>query len=590
MKKLSLSAVALGALSLFSIANAAGGYTAWYQSQFGGGSNYNQPINNGYVGSSGYTNNYNYNSNYNQNYAQNPSSVGIGGYNTFSGNNGYGNSTGGGLTAYYAANGTYSNNNYNSYNNSYNNNGGYNNTYGNTGGGYTEYFGRNLQANTFATQCNPAPRPNPSTCQGGRFEPITNTYGCTIDWQCQGGSFCPVVNRPPDSQCNGVWEAQYNAGTQCLTHFFCDRTQDDSAYCPAIYDPVCGSLGGDRLVTYSSRCHLGLAGARFLYEGQCSETPNPGGRPVITGFDGPSSLNVNQTGTWTVQARGGYNSQLSYSIDWGENLYGVRQMSQIRPSQTTTFTHQYSQAGTYTVRVTVSDQNGQQAVSTKTVRVQNGNYGAPTISSFTGPSTLEVGETGNFKVVATDPTDRPVEFSINWGDLVYAQNNDVNDYRGWGSSRSFQHVYNLPGTYQVRVTATSVGGSTTKVLTVKVTERRYNNAVPVVHGISGPTTLTTGQTGTWRVQASDPNNQDLMYQIDYGDRNYASQSRSMMAPESGFVQNSTFTHQYNQAGTYTVSITVKNRAGKTARTTTTVRVSDGYVYRPYEIPTPMYNY
>ena len=87
------------------------------------------------------------------------------------------------------------------------------------------------------------------------------------------------------------------------------------------------------------------------------------------------------------------------------------------------------------------------------------------------------------------------------------------------------------------------------------------------------------QTGTWNVQASDPQNQDLMYQIDWGDSVSAAQAR--YASDAGFVQNSSFTHQYSQAGTYTVSITVKNTAGKTARTTASVRVNEEQVYQPY---------
>lgn len=40
--------------------------------------------------------------------------------------------------------------------------------------------------------------------------------------------------------------------------------------------------------------------------------------PVITGVSGPTSLKVNETGTWSVTANDPENGYLSYTIDWGD--------------------------------------------------------------------------------------------------------------------------------------------------------------------------------------------------------------------------------------------------------------------------------
>lgn len=100
------------------------------------------------------------------------------------------------------------------------------------------------------------------------------------------------------------------------------------------------------------------------------------------------------------------------------------------------------------------------------------------------------------------------------------------------------------------------------------------NRPPVISGFTGPTVLYTNQSGTWKIDARDPENQSLGYQIDWGDVNgfAASNARGVYDMERGVVQNTTFTHAYSAPGTYTVSIVVKDAGGQTAQTTTTVRV------------------
>jgi hypothetical protein len=84
--------------------------------------------------------------------------------------------------------------------------------------------------------------------------------------------------------------------------------------------------------------------------------------------------------------------------------------------------------------------------------------------------------------------------------------------------------------------------------------------------------------GTWSVNASDPENGTLSYSITWGDENQVVAAYSM-APYRGdtFVQTSTFTHSYANTGTYTVRVTVRDSAGQTAQTSTTVQVGNGGV-------------
>lgn len=163
-----------------------------------------------------------------------------------------------------------------------------------------------------------------------------------------------------------------------------------SMVCVDAYAPVCGRPAGCANTcpsgamctmmcrlhdpqTYSNRCRLSAAGAEFLYEGVCqgtTPTPQPAGLPVIQGLSGPTTLSVNESGTWSVTAYSRNGGQLTYAIDWGDAYpTATRYNEQYAYSQRTTFTHAYTRAGTYTVRVTAYDSYGGSTSATATVVV-----------------------------------------------------------------------------------------------------------------------------------------------------------------------------------------------------------------------------
>jgi PKD repeat protein len=199
--------------------------------------------------------------------------------------------------------------------------------------------------------------------------------------------------------------------------------------------------------TYSNRCMMNADGATFVHAGECRSTPShpkddpqckrwreagfcsgicfrelPGGAPmcaiplcspvdstspppnppaqcleyftntgnrppVISSFSGPTTLNVNQTGTWTVSASDPENGQLTYQVKWGDEGWfaGLLLDSAFGASdfiQTTTFTHSYVGAGTYTIAVIARDSAGNVARTTTTVRVTGGETPACTSSVY----------------------------------------------------------------------------------------------------------------------------------------------------------------------------------------------------------------
>ncbi|MEK7621953.1 MAG: peptidoglycan-binding protein [Patescibacteria group bacterium] len=98
------------------------------------------------------------------------------------------------------------------------------------------------------------------------------------------------------------------------------------------------------------------------------------------------------------------------------------------------------------------------------------------------------------------------------------------------------------------------------------------NFPPVISGVSGPTTLNVGQTETWTVQASDPENGQLAYSVIWGDEPMMA-SGAMMTPQAESVrQTASFTHAYATAGTYTPAFTVTDNSGQSARSSLSVVV------------------
>src|SRR6185369_4297975 len=123
-------------------------------------------------------------------------------------------------------------------------------------------------------------------------------------------------------------------------------------------------------------------------------------------------------------------------------------------------------------------------------------------------------------------------------------------------------------------------GPTTKTiakLQIAVGPSTSGNKPPVISGFSGPTTLSLNSTGTWTINASDPEGGQLSYQVWWGDENVYAPMMNAAGTARDFVQTTTFTHAYANAGTYTVTMLVHDSAGQEAKTSTTVNVGNNGV-------------
>ncbi|MEK7585396.1 MAG: PKD domain-containing protein [Patescibacteria group bacterium] len=98
------------------------------------------------------------------------------------------------------------------------------------------------------------------------------------------------------------------------------------------------------------------------------------------------------------------------------------------------------------------------------------------------------------------------------------------------------------------------------------------NRPPSISGVSGPITLSAGQSGTWSVTATDPDppagGSSLSYSVAWGDEATAGTSGAVQ-------QTATFSHTYSSVGTYYPTFTVTDNSGQSARTSLSVVVGGG---------------
>lgn len=117
--------------------------------------------------------------------------------------------------------------------------------------------------------------------------------------------------------------------------------------------------------TYNVRVHDGDTRSNAVSFTVTAATPSLS----VTGIDAPVRLAVGTDGTWTVHAATTADS-LKYSVTWGdEGASPLRMMAASTVQTSSTFTHAYQTAGTYTPKFTITDDSGHSESVSATVLV-----------------------------------------------------------------------------------------------------------------------------------------------------------------------------------------------------------------------------
>ena len=222
----------------------------------------------------------------------------------------------------------------------------------------------------------------------------------------------------------------------------------------------------------------------------------------------------------------------SYTWDFGDGVTG----SGATPS------HTYATAGAYTVKLTVTDNQGATNTVSHNVTVTPPANQPPTAAFTSSANGLTASFDGSG---SSDPDGSIASYSWDFGDGSAA-----------GSGAMPQHTYASGGTYHVTLTVTDNGGATGTV-EHDVTVTPPPNQPPTAAFTSSANGLTATFDGSG---SSDPDGTIASYSWDFGD---GSAAGSGVAPQ----------HTYAVAGTYQVTLTVTDNQGATGSVTNAVTVT-----------------
>ena len=213
---------------------------------------------------------------------------------------------------------------------------------------------------------------------------------------------------------------------------------------------------------------------------------------------------------------------------------------------------------------------------------------APIITGVKSPVSLSVNEQGTWYVSAYDPDGTYLSYSVMWGDEGETPVYKVET----GSSATFEHSYAKAGTYTVIFIVKDSQGASVQNSARVVVGSPTGNQPPVITSVSGPTEISTGKAGTWKISAYDPDGTYLTYSAMWGE----SRTTPSEIDNRGRTGNSaSFEYTYYNAGAYTIVFTVTDSAGASTKSSVTVKVGDSIsnseVYASVgAIPTELYQY
>jgi len=263
-------------------------------------------------------------------------------------------------------------------------------------------------------------------------------------------------------------------------------------------------------------------------------------RSVVEGttVDNTATFSDPGSDTWTA------------TVDFGDGT-GVQPLGTV--TSPFGYTHVYTVGGRFTVRVTVTDDDGASATDTATVTV---NYVAPTVDA--GPDeTIDEGGTLSRSVSFTDSYSESWTATVDYGDGTGVQSLGavVNPFS------LPDHVYADNGVYTVRVTVRDDDGAS-GIDTAKVT---VNNVAPTVNAGPGRT-ISEGETFLRLGTFSDPGADTWTATVNYGD---GSGVQPLLLDGGQFL----LSHVYADDGVYTVTVAVQDDEGDKGTGELTVTVT-----------------
>ena len=241
------------------------------------------------------------------------------------------------------------------------------------------------------------------------------------------------------------------------------------------------------------------------------------------------------------------------------------------------FTHTFSTAGTYKVKVTFTDAVGDSDSEEWTVNVRD--PASPSVSRVSPSSSsvdLETGNSQTFRASAEDDDDDLSKWK--WEakrdrigpDFVYTPGEQSFDTSPTGSvTKDFSYTFSTAGDWTVKVTFTDSEGETGSAewaVTVNIAP-----SVSIVSP-SSPVSIYSGNSQTFTASASDSDNNLKRYEW-FVDGTSEDEHTWLLTLPTGTVTED-YTHTFSTAGTYTVKVTFTDSDGAGASVSWEVNVED----------------
>ncbi|WP_442484114.1 PKD domain-containing protein [Aeoliella sp. SH292] len=295
----------------------------------------------------------------------------------------------------------------------------------------------------------------------------------------------------------------------------------------------------------------------------------------------------------------GTTETFSYSIDWGDGspaVTGPATMDQIGFAGSPTMasfdgSHNYANAGNYTVTVKVTDDDGGMATKTFEVEVLSA---APTLTvagdqATTEGTLLTIENIGSVSDPSFTPATDEITYTIDWGDgsTADAGTATIDQLGGIGmptlASFDGAHTYADDGIYTVTITINDGDGNSAQdTLSVTVGNIAPTLTVPSDQAVLEGTPLVLSNIG----QISDPgysninppSTETFTYSINWGDGTAADTGNATIdqVGSEGVPTLASFdgSHTFADDGVYTVTVTVTDDNGGVASQSFTVTVGN----------------